>query len=1299
MSAASELKQFSAKEFAKVIPQFTVSRQGVYTIIDITPILGADGYEVYRDGKLINKEHSARQEFAETSDARGRYSVRAWCTLDGMQLRTQLSNPISSDMVEQAKLKTEKLNAFFDLIKEAGDLWDYQDLEVAKESLLLAGSEAYEREERRRQELEAEKLRKQAEQEQKRRLAAAKRAEARRRRKEQERIESITRMDLPLDWNNAYAADERTEEHCDTISDGLMASLELLGIVDIEFISAVTGEEMKKVIEELKGAIYQDPLYWDEVFYKGWVTADEYLSGNLQHKYRIAKEANETYNGYFQSNITALEAVMEPELAAKDIYVTIGSPWLPPQIIDDFIAYMAFGGQPDSRKARQYYEQCMQSDYAVRHDEYTGKWEIPEKTRFRKSAMHGYFEEVCFKKYGTARMDMMDILECTLNMRSITVTDADPLNKKKRILNTAETTKAIEKQKHMIEVFQKWVWQDKERKAGLQAAYCSRYGNIRRRVFDGSFLTFPGMSENEKLYDYQKNAVARILFSPNTLLAHDVGSGKTFTMTAAGMELRRLGRSNKNLYVVPNGIITQWESIFHRLYPQANILTVSHKNFSVSKRNDTLLQVRDGDYDAILMTYSCFDMLSLSKKYYQDLYTKRLKLLEKAKASFKSDNSLEAKRKSIQNALDALQKSYQITPQTIPFDDLGITAMFVDEAHNFKNIDLEGVANRIRGASVTGSARCNAMMDKVHCVQRMNNGGKIVFATGTPITNSLSDLYAIQKYLQEGELEFQGIRTFAAWSNMFAEIRTEYEIDVDTNSYHLVTRFSRFCNLPELAAILSSIADFHRVDASAGLPGFEGYDDSLRVGSEAFRDYLQEVSNRADDIRKHRVPSQIDNMLKLTSDGRKAALDMRLIDPIFGIDPEAKVVRCAENIMEVYEATRDIRGTQLVFCDISTPKDGFNLYDELKSMLIMMGMPKEQIAYIHDAQTDADRKALFGKMCSGELSVLIGSTAKMGHGMNVQERLAAIHHLDVPWRPADMVQREGRILRQGNTVDKVRIFRYITKSSFDAYSWQLLETKQRFISQIMSGKIASRSGSDVDDTVLSYGEVKALAVGSPLIKRRVEVCNELDRYRLLQADYIEDRTRREAALTMLPERIRETQNRIKNCKKDIETFAKNPEQEPELRKQTRAAIHRAATDNPNSDEDIDVLTYRGFRIVIPAHMIPRLTGGLETLDDADADAKNPVGKPTKYIRIVGSGSYNLEIRAETAITRRLDYFLDNLPLRKKAYEDELMYLENRKASIEQALQNQDAGYAAQITALEEELAKLNKKLGLDKEST
>lgn len=1193
---------------------------------------------------------------------------------------------IEGDIALQAKEKKDFLFNFYDSIMKGGDILSVEDIDIAMESLKLAQLDIKEREKRKIIEREAELLKQKMAEEEKRRRMAEVRAAKRAERKRKERAAQIAAMELPLDYINQYDGDARANVHCDTISEGLLVSLDALGLVDIEFISSVTGEEMKTVIETLKGSIYQNPLHWEECYYKGWETSDEYLSGNLMHKIAIAKEANEEYPGLFEENIKALQGMINPELDTDEIYVSLGSPWIPTDIIDDFILHLiglekVDGEYPDKAKP------FLEKEYAVRHDDITGMWEIPKKTRFRSSNCHGRYEKANYSIWGTERMDMLYLLENILNMKTIAIFDTPDPSKKTRILNQKETVKILEKQEKMIAEFKSWVWIDEKRKSRLQGAYCRRYGNIRKRVFDGDFLEFSDMNPEIKLEKHQRDSVARIIMTPNTLLAHDVGAGKTYTMIAAGMELRRLGKSKKNLYVIPNNVMSQWVEMFRKLYPSANILVINNRNFCLKKRTATLKRIVEEDFDAILITYSCFDMLSLSKRYYKEFYEAQLKLLDKASANFYSKADIDRKRATVNRVMEKLQEDMTRNVCEIPFDDLGINTLFVDEAHNYKNVQISSGIMRVKGFNSQGSAKCNAMMDKVHCVQRMNNGGRVVLATGTPITNSITDLFILQKYLQDGELEFLGIQNFDSWVGMFAKKTTEFEIDIDTNSYHLASRFSKFHNVPELTNILSSIADFHRVEKAIGLPEFYGYTDSVEEGDDDFKDFIRDISTRADDVRQHRVDKKQDNLLKITTDGRKAALDMRLVDMVYGLKMDSKVMRCAENVVKIYEDTMDEKFIQMVFCDISTPKQGFNLYNELKNLLVAMGIPENEIAFIHDADTEPKKKLLFRDLRVGLVRVIIGSTFKMGLGVNVQNHLCALHHLDVPWRPADMVQREGRILRQGNTCKSVQIFRYITKGSFDAYSWQLLESKQKFISQILSGHISVREGDDVDETVLNYAEVKALAVGNPLIKQRVELINELDKYKMLHRDYIEDRMKKGKLLEELPDQILLQRRRIENTEKDIEFFAKNKVDYKELSYEEgdkiRSEIYKALETHVNAPFEKTVLTYQGFTVVVPARMKPKTT---------------QTGKKIPFVFVKREGSYYMEIESKRGITKRLNNLLENLEDVKKREEDYLEKLLFKKEELQREVLIDDCSYEIEIREIADKIEEIDKELGLDKAS-
>ena len=1097
--------------------------------------------------------------------------------------------------------------------------------------------------------------------------------------KKEAHVREVTCMDLPLDWENVFNQDVRTQGiHADSISDGLVYSLSNLGRVDIEYISSITGEDYKTVIGALKGSIYQNPETWGECFYKGWETAEEYLSGNMMRKWKAAKEADKEYNGYFADNIKAIEKVLPPTVATKDIYVTLGSPWVPADIIDDFIEHLL----GDWR--RHWYSINDEEDFHTKHDELTGTWEIPFKNRYNHDVK-------VTRTYGTDRINALHILEKTLNMKSVAVTDEVACNTnssgKKRVINQSETILAIEKQNKMIKAFQKWIWDDERRKERLEIIFENNFSCVRRRIFDGSFLRFSDMSPSINLYPYQKDAVARILFTPNTLLAHDVGAGKTYVMIAAAMEMRRMGLSKKNMFVVPNNIVGQWKSIFCAMYPNANLLCVEPRSFAPSKREGILERIRDEDFDGIIIAYSCFEQIPLSKEYYQNRLVDEQNLIaEIAGQKNKATSRLKKKQEAVSKALSELSVAMNDLYNGVYFDDLGITRLFVDEAHNFKNVPIETKADKVLGISASGSKKCQDMMDKVRMIQKKNDGAGVIFATGTPITNSITDAFIMQQYLQSGELALLDLQSFDAWIGMFAERKTEFEIDVDTSSYRLATRFSKFHNLPELTSLLSSIADFHQVDTSTDIPQIDGYTDALVSKTNEFADYLKGISQRAEDVRKGYVSRKDDNMLKITTDGRKAALDLRLVDPSAMFTYQSKVARCVENVADIYFRTMAEKSAQIIFCDTSTPKTGFNIYDEVKNMLLSNGIPSDKIAFIHDAQNETQRSAMFAKVRNGDIRILLGSTFKLGLGVNIQDKLIALHHIDVPWRPADMTQREGRILRRGNTNSKVQIFRYITEGSFDAYSWQLLETKQRFITGLLSGSLTERSGKDIEDTVLDYAEVKALAVGNPLVKERVETANELSRYLTLQRKLVESRIRMEKELLEMPGKKSNQESNIAHCEADIAFYngwkQENPapadnktkKETAEKRKQLREYIHSALIGYILEPKEKVLMTYRGFEIILPANMTRE--------------------KP--YIWLKRNGRYYAELGdTNTGNLIRIDNFLDDLQTHLDKLKEGLSKLKERESQLKEELKKNES-FSDEIEECRKRLEMLDKKLGVDK---
>lgn len=1040
--------------------------------------------------------------------------------------------------------------------------------------------------------------------------------------KENAHIAKVTKMELSPDWSNPFSDDARAVGiFAQNAVDGLALSLNNLGAVDIEYISQITGLSVKNVIAELSGSVYQNPDKWHECFYKGWETSEEYLSGKVFEKLKSAKKANKKYKGYFRDNVAALEKVLPNKISAEDIYVTPGSPWVPEDIIDDFINYLLGDCDTSNRKTQ----------FHTEHDSSICLWKIPCKTRYKGQVKSN-------NTYGTKRIEALQIIEKTLNMRPIIVTDEvasyTAKSGKKRVINKQETILAAEKQQIIIKEFQKWIWQDKSRRERLENIYYETYASSIARRYDGGFLSFPKMSEKENLFDYQKNAVARIMFSSNTLLAHEVGSGKTFVMIAAGMKMRQIGISKKNMYVVPNSIVRQWKSLFERLYPKANILCIEPSCFTPNKREKAILDIKNGDYDGIVIAYSCFGEIPVAANVTDDRF------------------------------------------DMVCFEDLGINTLFVDEAHNYKNLTIKTKISNVLGISAGGSAKCSDMYEKIRIVQTQNNGKGIVFATGTPITNSLTDAYVMQKYLQFEEMSLINLQSFDAWIGMFAEKVTEAEIGVDTSKFRMTTRFSKFHNLPELGILLASVTDFHSVDKENGIPNLAEYSDDIIPRTDELKLYLESVSKRADIIHAHMIDPKIDNMLKVTTDGRKAALDMRLIDSNVDSTYKSKAAHCAENVMNIYKRTAPKKSTQIIFCDTSTPKPGFNLYDEMKRLLVGMGAVENEIAFIHDAKNEKAREEIFSAMQAGKIRILIGSTFKLGIGVNVQNKLVALHHLDVPWRPADMVQREGRILRQGNENKDVEIYRYITEGSFDAYSWQLLESKQKVISSILSGNADRRSCGEIDDYVLNYAEVKAIAIGSPLLKERVKCANELTRYETLRRKMAETRVSLEVEMLELPNKINHQTELIEKAKADKEFVESNSflYQKAE-RKELRERLYKLLIKNELCNKETKAISYRGFDVILPSGMVKH--------------------KPFVYIE--NNGRYRIELGlAKNGILTRIDNYIDNFEQHLETFENNLKNLQKRRQDIAEEL-SKHKNYSDKIQILKDRIREIDRELGVRNE--
>lgn len=837
-------------------------------------------------------------------------------------------------------------------------------------------------------------------------------------------------------------------------------------------------------------------------------TLDQWIS-----IYNKAKAVRERKTNIYQAE----KPVLTPhEITYKDIEVSLGVPWIRPNLIDEFIRYLL----------KIHYKAYKFASY----EPITGNWYIENK-RIANDYPNAY------TKYGTVRYNALRLIEAMLNLREIKVYDDGTE------FNEKETLAALEKQKIIEDEFKKWIWEDEIRRWEVEEEYNKLFGQYKKKKYDGSKLDFPEMSAGCTLYGYQKDAVQKIISEKNTLLAFDVGAGKTYIMIAAAMKMRQMGLSRKNMFVVPNNIAGQWEKIFSELYPKAKILTVEPKTFKPEMRQKVLKQIKAADYDGIIIAYSCFEMIPLSERYIVNTMEKKTAELNAAIAELQrgiywryGSTPLCRQRDYIKKLTDELLDSMYAAPGDITFDQLEINTLFLDEAHNYKNLPLQTKLRDIAGVNTKGSKKCLEMLTKVRCVQDADSGRGAVFATGTPLCNSIADTFVMQTYLQNEELKKHNLDKFDNWVKTFAKPEQVCEIDVDTSKFRFVTRFARFFNLPELSRMFSDVAVFYAVDEK-DLPELEGYTDTIIERNKPLEKYMKSLCERTELIRAKEVDKKVDNMLKVSTDGRKAALDLRLVGKNQSYDSYSKIFRCVENVIDIYNKHDGC--TQIIFCDYSTPKtEKFDVYNEVKAQLIKSGIPEKEIAFIHSYKSESTKLKLFADVNSGRVRVLLGSTFKLGIGANVQRRLKAVHHLDVPWRPADMVQREGRILRRGNENDNILIYRYIAEGSFDSYSWQILETKQKFISQFLDGSAYQRSSTDLEDNVLTYAQVKALALAQPLMKKLAETENALRNLKKLKEQEADNKKR---ILDSLPEREKElakAEARV-SASEQLEKYSKN----------------------------------------------------------------------------------------------------------------------------------------------------------------
>ena len=911
----------------------------------------------------------------------------------------------------------------------------------------------------------------------------------------------------------------------DTASEALAVSLSEKAGVDLAYMSQLAGKSEEEITKELAGVIFQNPVTEE------WETADEYLSGNVREKLSVAKTFAENHPEY-AINVTSLEGVQPKELDASEIEVRIGATWISTKYIEDFMR--------ETFETPEYLFD--RKAMGVQYSNVTGQWNVKGKNADRGNALVNM-------TYGTSRANAYRILEDSLNLRDTRIFDVVTEDgKEKRVLNKKETMLASQKQEAIREAFKDWVFRDPERRQDLCAKYNELFNSTRPREYDGSHLKFPGMTPDIILRPHQLNAVAHQLYGDNTLLAHCVGAGKTFEMIAAAMESKRLGLCQKSLFVVPNHLTEQWASDFLRLYPGANILAATKKDFEPANRKKFCSRIATGDYDAVIIGHSQFEKIPLSTERQMAMIERQIAEIEMAIEALKAENGerysikqMEKTKKSLNTRLSRLNDASR-KDNVVTFEQLGVDKLFVDESHNYKNLFLYTKMRNVAGIAQTEAQKSSDMFAKCQYMDELTGGKGITFATGTPISNSMTELYTNMRYLQYNTLQRLGLGHFDSWAASFGETQTAIELAPEGTGYRAKTRFAKFFNLPELIALFKESADIQTPDMLK-LPVPEAdYENVVLKPSEYQKDIVASLAERAEAVRDRKVDATVDNMLKITNDGRKLALDQRLINAMLPDEENSKATTCVEKAFEIWEQTKEQKSAQLIFCDLSTPKgDGtFNVYEDIRDKLMAKGVPENEIAFIHDANTETRKAELFAKVRSGQVRFLLGSTAKMGAGTNVQDRLIALHHLDVPWRPSDIEQQEGRILRQGNMNDKVKIFRYVTEGTFDSYSWQLIENKQKFIGQIMTSKSPVRSCEDIDEAALTYAEVKALATGNPYIKEKMDLDIQVSKLKLLKANHTSQKYRLEDNIVKhYPVQIASMKERLAGYRADIQTYAQN----------------------------------------------------------------------------------------------------------------------------------------------------------------
>ena len=1074
---------------------------------------------------------------------------------------------------------------------------------------------------------------------------------------------------------------ERNVTSVDTSSEALAVSIGERGKVDLPYMAELLGTpgDYGRITTELSGVIFKDPAADPTDPEAGWQMADEYLSGDVRAKLRMAQFAAET-NPEFVVNVDALTKAQPRELEASEIDVRLGATWLNPDIIQKFMT--------ETFQIPYYLRHAVK----VRYSPYTAEWRVEGKTAT------GRGDIISSETYGTSRANAYKILEETLNLKDVRIYDTieDAEGKPKRVLNKRETMLAQQKQQVIKDAFANWVWQNPQRRIALVKQYNELFNSTRPREYDGSHIHFVGMNPEITLREHQRNAIAHVLYGGNTLLAHEVGAGKTYEMAASAMEAKRLGLCQKSLFVVPNHLTEQWASEFLNLYPNAKLLVARRKDFETANRKKFCARIATGDYDAVIIGHSQFERIPLSferqERIIQEQIYETLAAINELKVHAGENFSIkqmEKTRKTLETKLEKL-RSDERKDDVITFEQLGVDRLFVDESHFYKNLFLTTKMRNVAGLSTSEAQKSSDMFGKCRYLDEITGGRGVVFATGTPVSNSMTELYTVMRYLQYSTLQQKKLTHFDCWASTFGETTTAIELAPEGTGYRARTRFAKFFNLPELMSMFKEVADIKTSD-QLHLPVPEAkFETVVAKPSEIQKEMVQELSKRAAEIHSGAVDASVDNMLCVTNDGRKIGLDVRLMNPMLPDDPNSKLNVCVQNVLKIWEEGKDQKLTQLLFCDLSTPKnDGnFNVYDDIRKKLVAAGVPENEIEFIHNADTEAKKAALFSKVRSGDVRVLLGSTAKMGAGTNVQSRLVAVHHLDVGWKPSDMTQRNGRIIRQGNMNKEVKVFNYVTEGTFDSYLFQTLENKQRFISQIMTSKSPVRSCEDVDEQALSYAEIKALCAGNPLIKEKMDLDVQVAKLKVLKADHQSQKFRlQDKLLTKFPADIQETNAHIAGLKADAQLAAAHPQVQEgfcgmtikgvtyDEKKTAGERLVLACSELPNAEEKV-IGSYRGFELSL-------------RFDTFRSEYQALLKGQRKYTVPLGTDPLGNIIR--------LDNSLNSFPERITAAENELATLHQQQAAAQIEVEK-PFPQEEELAEKSARLAELNAQLDVDEKS-